>query len=329
MRVAINGFGRIGRVSLRVALEKSGIEVVAINDLTDNKTMAHLFQYDSVHGVFSGDVSLDGDDMKVSGQTIKILSERDPKKLPWKELNIDLVLECTGFFTLREGASGHIEAGAKKVLISGPTKSPDVPMIVLGVNDDKLTGSEDIVSNASCTTNCLAPMVKVLDDTFGLEKGFITTIHAYTSTQSLQDKPDTDLRRARAATVSMIPTSTGAASAVGKVLPHLNGKLDGKAIRVPVPDGSITDFVGILSKDATVEEVNAAFKKASEGSMKGVLSYNTDPIVSIDIVGNPYSCIVDSDLTMANGKLVKVYGWYDNEMGYSSRLIELGMKMLS
>ncbi len=322
MKVAINGFGRIGRHAFKFLIEKPGVEVVAINDLTDNATLAHLLKYDSVHGKFNGTVSHDDQHLIINGQKIKALAERDPKNLPWGEMGVDVVLESTGFFTDAAKANAHIEAGAKKVVISAPATG-DCKTVVLGVNDNILDGTETIMSNASCTTNCLAPMVKVLDEAFGVESGFMTTIHAYTSDQNLQDSPHKDLRRARAAAYSIVPTSTGAAKAVGLVLPHLKGKLNGNAMRVPIPDGSVTDFTVILKKQATVEEINAAMKAASETSLKGILEYNTDPIVSIDIVGNRHSCIFDSELTQVIGNTAKVVGWYDNETGYSSRVADL------
>ncbi len=326
IRVAINGFGRIGRLSFRRLLEKENIEVVAINDLTDNATLAHLLKYDSVHGKFSGDVSSDGESLTVNGKRINAYAERDPKNLPWKQLNIDVVLESTGRFVDEAGAGMHIQAGCKKVVISAPAKG-NIPTVVLGVNDDTLTGQETIVSNASCTTNCLAPMAKILDDVFGIEKGYMTTIHAYTADQNLQDAPHSDLRRARAAALSIVPTSTGAAKAVGLVLPQLKGKLDGNALRVPTPDGSLTDLTVILKRETTVDEINAVMKQASEGAMQGIIEYCVDPIVSIDIVGNPHSCIFDSQLTAVNGNLAKVVGWYDNEYGYSSRVADLMTKL--
>lgn len=326
IRVAINGFGRIGRLSFRRLLEKENIEVVAINDLTDNATLAHLLKYDSVHGKFSGEVSSDGESLTVNGKRINAYAERDPKNLPWKQLNIDVVLESTGRFVDEAGAGMHIQAGCKKVVISAPAKG-NIPTVVLGVNDDTLTGQETIVSNASCTTNCLAPMAKILDDVFGIEKGYMTTIHAYTADQNLQDAPHSDLRRARAAALSIVPTSTGAAKAVGLVLPQLKGKLDGNALRVPTPDGSLTDLTVILKRETTVDEINAVMKQASEGAMKGIIEYCVDPIVSIDIVGNPHSCIFDSQLTAVNGNLAKVVGWYDNEYGYSSRVADLMTKL--
>jgi glyceraldehyde 3-phosphate dehydrogenase len=325
-KVAINGFGRIGRLSFRALLQKDGIEVVAINDLTSPKTLAHLLKYDSTQGRFDGTVEVSDKGLVVNGKEILISAEREPAKLPWGELGIDVVLESTGFFVDQAGASGHLTAGAKKVVISAPAKG-DIPTVVLGVNEEILTGEETIVSNASCTTNCLAPIAKVLNDKFGLEQGFITTIHAYTADQRLQDAPHSDLRRSRAAALSMVPTSTGAAKAVGLVLPTLAGKLDGNSMRVPVPTGSITDLVANLSKEVTVEEVNAAMKEAAEGAMKGVLEYTEDPIVSIDIVGNTHSSIFDAGITSVNGKVVKIASWYDNECGYSNRAADLIVKL--
>jgi len=322
IKVAINGFGRIGRLTFRRLLEKENVEIVAINDLTDNATLAHLLKYDSVHGRFNGTVSSDADSITVNGKAIKSFAERDPKLLPWVSLGIDVVLESTGRFIDQDGAGQHLTAGARKVIISAPAKG-DIPTVVLGVNDETLTDEMTIISNASCTTNCLAPMAKVLDDAFGIEKGFMTTVHAYTADQNLQDAPHSDLRRSRAAAYSIIPTSTGAAKAVGLVLPHLKGKLDGNAMRVPTPDGSVTDFTALLKRDTTVAEINAALKAAADGPMKGILEYTTDEIVSIDIIGNPHSCILDSNLTTAMGNLVKVVGWYDNEFGYSSRAADL------
>lgn len=322
MKIAINGFGRIGRLAFKVLLEKPNLEVVAINDLTDNKTLAHLLKYDSVQGRFNGTVDFTDTHLIVNGVSIKATAERDPTNLPWKELDIDVVLESTGFFRSPEGATKHIEAGAKKVVISAPA-SGDIKTVVLGVNDNTLSGEEVILSNASCTTNCLAPMVKVLDDLIGVESGFMTTIHSYTSDQRLLDAPHSDLRRARSAALNIIPTSTGAAKAVGLVLPHLAGKLNGNSLRVPTPSGSATDFVVTLKGETSKEEVNAAFKKASETNLKGILEYTEDPIVSIDIVGNPHSCIFDSMTTMVYGNTVKVMGWYDNEAGYSNRVADL------
>ena len=322
IKVAINGFGRIGRIAFRALLNKDNVEVVAINDLTDTKTLAHLLKYDSIHGRFPGEVAADDNSLTVNGHKMLVFAEKEPAKLPWGAHNIDVVLESTGRFVQKEAAAGHIEAGAKKVVISAPGKG-GVPTVVLGVNDETLSNEEAIVSNASCTTNCLAPMAKVLDDAFGIDTGYITTVHAYTADQRIQDAPHKDLRRARAAATSIIPTTTGAAKAVGLVLPHLQGKLDGIAMRVPVNDGSLTDFTVKLKKDVTKEEINAAMKAAAEGPMKGILEYTEDPIVSIDIVGNPHSCIYDSLMTSVSGNLVKIVGWYDNEAGYSNRVADL------
>lgn len=322
MKVAINGFGRIGRLAFKCLLEKSNVEVVAINDLTDNATLAHLLKYDSVQSRFAGTVESTDEYLIVNGQKIKATAERNPENLPWAELGVDVVLESTGIFRDPQGAGKHLTAGAKKVVISAPA-SGDIKTVVLGVNDDSLTGDETIVSNASCTTNCLAPMVKVLDDLIGVESGFMTTIHSYTSDQRLLDAPHSDLRRARSAALNIIPTSTGAAKAVGLVLPHLQGKLNGNSLRVPTPTGSATDFVVTLKRETTVEEVNAAFKKAAETNLKGILEYTEDPIVSVDIVGNPHSCIFDAPTTMVQGNTVKIMGWYDNEAGYSNRVADL------
>ena len=326
-KIAINGFGRIGRLTFKALLNKPGIEIVAINDLTEPSILAHLLKYDSVHGRFNGEVVARESALEVNGKIIKILKERDPKNLPWSAEGVELVLESTGLFVDEAGAGGHIQAGAKRVVISAPAKG-NIPTVVLGVNDNTLKGNEPIISNASCTTNCLAPMAKVLDDNFGIEKGYITTIHAYTSDQRLQDAPHKDLRRARAAAYSIIPTSTGAAKAVGLVLPHLKGKLDGIAMRVPIPDGSLTDLTAIVKKEVTAEDINAVMKSAAAGALKGILEYTEDPIVSIDIVGNPHSCILDAGLTSANGTLVKVIGWYDNEAGYSNRTADLIANLL-
>jgi glyceraldehyde 3-phosphate dehydrogenase len=290
------------------------------------ETLAHLLKYDSIHGVFPGDVSVVGGNLVVNGREIRITAERNPSDLPWGELNVDLVVESTGVFTDADKAGAHLQAGAGKVIISAPAKG-DLKTVVLGVNDGILTGDDRIVSNASCTTNCLAPMAKVLNDTFGLERGFITTVHAYTADQRLQDAPHKDLRRARAAALSMIPTSTGAAKAVGLVLPELAGKLDGMAVRVPTPTGSVTDLTATLKREATAEEVNAALKAAADGPMKGVLQYCEDPIVSVDIVGNTHSCILDAELTKCSGTLVKLFGWYDNEAGYATRVVDLAERL--
>jgi glyceraldehyde 3-phosphate dehydrogenase len=325
-KIAINGFGRIGRMCFRSLINNPQVEVVAINDLTDVKTLAHLLKYDSVHGRFGHAIDHNADSIIVNGKAIKIYAAKDPATLPWGDLGVEVVIESTGIFTDKESASKHIQAGAKKVIISAPATGA-VKTIVLGVNDDQITAEDTVLSNASCTTNCLAPMAKVLNDKFGIEKGYITTVHAYTADQRLQDSPHKDLRRARAAALSMVPTSTGAAKAVGEVLPQLKGKLDGVAVRVPTPDGSMTDLVAVLKRDVTIEEVNAAMKEAAEGSMKGILEYCTDPIVSIDIVGNLHSCIFDAALTAVNGNLVKVMAWYDNEAGYSQRVCDLIAKI--
>ncbi len=321
-RVAINGFGRIGRLAFKILLEKDNVDVVAINDLTDNATLAHLLKYDSIHGKFNGTVEATDDALIVNGKKILATAEMDPANLPWAENKIDVVLESTGRFTDEAGAGKHITAGAKKVVISAPAKG-NIPTVVLGVNEDTLTGDETIVSNASCTTNCLAPVAKVLNDSFGLKQGYITTIHAYTADQRIQDAPHKDLRRARAAAINIVPTTTGAAKAVGLVLPDLAGKLDGKAVRVPTPTGSLTDLVAVLDKEVTAEEVNAAMKAAADGPMKGILEYTEDPIVSTDIIGNSHSSIFDAQMTSANGTLVKVVSWYDNEAGYANRAADL------
>jgi glyceraldehyde 3-phosphate dehydrogenase len=325
LKIAINGFGRIGRLSFRALQEREGVEVVAINDLTDTTTLAHLLKYDSAHGIFKGEVSHDENTIIVDGHHVRVLKERDPAQLPWKELEVDVVLESTGLFTDKEKAAAHLKAGARKVVISAPAKG-GVKTIVLGVNEDELTPDDEIVSNASCTTNCLAPMVKLLDDAFGIESGLMTTVHAYTQDQRLHDSPHKDLRRARAAAINIIPTTTGAAKAVAEVLPHLKGKLTGIAYRVPVVTGSITDFTVQLKKAVSKEEVNAAVRKAAEGPMKHILQYSDEALVSTDIISNPHSCIFDSDMTTVNGEksnLVKVVGWYDNESGYSNRIADL------
>lgn len=328
-RIAINGFGRIGRLTLRALLQKAdpNVEIVAINDLTDNPTLAHLFKYDSAHGIFPGNVSADDKTICIGDKTIHAFAEKDPTALPWGKLGIDIVLECTGRFTKQEDAAKHLQGGARKVLISAPAKGSGVRTIVLGINDSDLKPEDTIVSNASCTTNCLAPMAKVLDENFGIVEGFFTTVHAYTADQSLQDAPHKDLRRARAASVNIVPTTTGAAEAVGIAYPPVKGKITGVATRVPVITGSITDLNCVLAKPATVEAINAAFKAASEGAYKGLLEYSDLPLVSTDIVGNTHSCIFDSDMTMVLGKMVKILGWYDNESGYSNRLAELAVRM--
>jgi glyceraldehyde 3-phosphate dehydrogenase len=329
-RVGINGFGRIGRNFFRAHLERSpGFEIVAINDLGDATTMAHLLKYDSNLGPLGGDVSVGDGTITASGVELKVLSERDPASLPWRDLGVDVVIESTGFFTKREGAQKHLDAGAQKVVISAPATDPDVT-IVLGVNDDAYDPERHaIVSNASCTTNCVAPLAKVLHDRFGSEQGFMTTIHAYTNDQQILDLPHSDLRRARAAAINLIPTSTGAARAIGLVLPDLKGKVDGVSVRAPVSSGSLTDFVVRLRGDVTVDDVNAAYREAAaDGPLAPYLEYTDDPIVSSDIERNPHSCIFDSEMTMANGTMAKVFGWYDNEWGYSCRLVDLVDKLL-
>ncbi|KQM15053.1 type I glyceraldehyde-3-phosphate dehydrogenase [Plantibacter sp. VKM Ac-2880] len=325
VKIGINGFGRIGRNFFRAALAKgSDLEIVAVNDLTDNKALAHLLKYDSITGRLDATVELDGDKIIVNGKPIIVLAERDPADLPWGELGVDIVIESTGRFTKSDDARKHITAGAKKVLVSAPATGSDVATIVLGVNEGTYdAATHDIISNASCTTNCLAPLAKVLLDNFGIERGLMTTVHAYTADQNLQDGPHSDLRRARAAAVNIIPTSTGAAKALGLVIPELVGKLDGYALRVPVPTGSITDLTVELTNPATVEEINAAYKTAAEGPLKGILKYTEDPIVSSDIVTDPHSSIFDAGLTKVIGTQVKVASWYDNEWGYSNRLVDL------
>lgn len=322
-KFGINGFGRIGRNVLRAMTPAQVENVVAINDLTDTKTLAHLLKWDSVHGKFNGEIGFDEEYLIVRGHKIKILKERDPAKLPWGELGVDVVLESTGFFTARDKAALHIQGGAKRVLISAPAKNPDAT-IVFGVNDSIYDPAKHfIVSNASCTTNCLAPLVKVLNDTFGIVQGFMSTIHSYTNDQRILDLPHEDLRRARSAAINIVPSSTGAAKAIGEVIPELNGKLNGGSFRVPTPDGSVTDFVCELKNSATVESINAAFKAAAEGALKGVLEFSNEPLVLQDIVGNPHSSIFDSKLTMTLGdKFVKVVSWYDNEWGYSNRCVQ-------
>jgi glyceraldehyde 3-phosphate dehydrogenase len=327
IKVAINGFGRIGRVSLRVLLKRDNIEIVAINDLTDSKTLAHLLKYDSVHGIINADVKAEEKAVIVNGKKIAVYAEKDPANLPWKALDVDVVIESTGFFLTKETAGKHIAAGAKKVIISAPPNTDDIKTVVLGINDDIISNDDVIISNASCTTNCAAPMIQVLDSNWGLEDGYITTVHSYTGDQRLHDAPHKDLRRARAAALSIVPTSTGAAKAITKIFPHLTGKLGGCGMRVPVPDGSLTDITCVLKKPVTPIEINAAFKKASETYLKGILEYTEDPIVSVDIVGNPHSCIYDAEFTSVVGNMIKVIGWYDNEYGYSSRLADLIQKV--
>jgi glyceraldehyde 3-phosphate dehydrogenase len=323
MRIAINGFGRIGRIFLRSILSKPGIEVVAINDLSDTKTLAHLFKYDSVHGGFKGTVTADEENLYINNKKIKVCSQSNPSALPWAQLGIDLVIESTGKFTSKQGAEQHLAAGAKQVIISAPATDKNIPTVVLAVNDGKVDLHSPILSNASCTTNNVAVMVKVLDENWGIVDGYITTVHSMTGDQSLHDAPHKDLRRARAASASIIPTTTGAAKAITSIFPHLDGKLGGAGIRVPVLNGSLTDFTCILKKQPTVAEINMAFKETAEGAMQNVLEYTEDPIVSSDILGNIHSCIFDAQLTSVVGDLTKVVGWYDNETGYSSRLADL------
>jgi len=330
VKIAINGFGRIGRNVFRIVQENPNITVVGINDLTDPKTLAHLLKYDSVHGKFNGTIEVDGNAIVVNGTKINIYSERNPSELPWAELGVDVAIESTGVFTKatseRGGYLSHIDAGAKKVILTVPAKD-DIHTMVLGVNDETYDENVKAWSNASCTTNCLAPIAKVLNDSFGIEKGFMNTVHAYTNDQSILDLPHSDLRRARAAGLSIIPTSTGAARAVSLVIPELKGKLDGMAMRIPTPDGSVVDLVAELRRDVTKEEVNVALKSAAIGPMKGVMEYSEEPLVSVDVIGNPHSSIVDGLSTMANGNLVKIVSWYDNEYGYSNRVVDLVEKI--
>jgi len=329
-RVGINGFGRIGRNFFRAHLERgSEFEIVAANDIGDVPTMAHLLEHDSVLGNLKQHVEAHDGQIRVGDRELRILAERDPRALPWGDLGVDIVLESTGFFTKRDDAAKHLEAGAKKVVISAPATNPDVT-VVLGVNDgDYDPASHSVVSNASCTTNCVAPLAKVLHDEFGVEQGFMTTVHAYTADQRLVDAPHSDLRRARAAAINLIPTSTGAARAIGLVMPELKGKVDGIAMRAPVPDGSVVDLVARVGRETTAEEVNEAVRRAASGPLEGILRYSDEPLVSSDIIGSPYSCVFDSELTMVNGNLVKVFGWYDNEWGYSCRLVDLVAKMVA
>ncbi|QPH41130.1 type I glyceraldehyde-3-phosphate dehydrogenase [Pedobacter endophyticus] len=325
MRIAINGFGRIGRTLLRLAIAE-GLDIVAINDLADAKTLAHLFKYDSVHGVFKGNVAAKPDEIVIDDVTIPIFALKEAEQLPWSALKVDLVIDCTGRNLTRETAEKHIVAGAKQVLISAPA-ADDIPMIVLGVNDDQIDLTSTVLSNASCTTNNIAPMIKILNDNWGVEEGYITTIHSMTGDQNLHDTNHKDLRRARAASASIIPTTTGAAKAITHIFPQLDGRLGGAGIRVPVLNGSLTDFTCLLKSKATIDEINAAFKQAAENELKNILQYTEDPIVSIDIIDNPHSCVFDSLLTSIVGDLVKVVGWYDNEFGYSSRLIDVVKKL--
>jgi glyceraldehyde 3-phosphate dehydrogenase len=327
MNIAINGFGRIGRTFLRQALE-NGLNVVALNDLTATATLAHLFKYDTVHGGFKGTVDFDADNLVVNGKKIRVFNLDNPKELPWEEIGIDLVLESTGRFTTEEQASLHLAAGAKQVLISAPSPDRRVPMVVLGVNDDKIDLSSSILSNASCTTNNVAPLIKILDENWGILEGYITTVHSMTGDQNLHDAPHKDLRRARAASASIIPTTTGAAKAITNIFPHLENKLGGAGIRVPVLNGSLTDFTCLLKSKTSIEQINSAFQAASQHELAGILEYTEDPIVSVDVLDNPHSCIFDAKLTSIVGDLVKVVGWYDNESGYSARLADLVQKII-
>jgi glyceraldehyde 3-phosphate dehydrogenase len=326
IKVGINGFGRIGRLTFRALLNKKNIEVVAFNDLTDAKTLAHLFKYDSIHGKFNGEIAVDGDSLVINGKKIRVYAEKDPANLPWKDLGVEIVAECTGLFRTREKMSKHLTAGAKKVVLSVPSDNKeDVDLtVVLGVNDNQLTSEMKLISNASCTTNCLAPVAKVLNDKFGIIKGLMNTIHSYTNDQIILDAPHKDLRRARAAAISMIPTKSGAAKAIGLVIPELDGKVDGFAVRVPTPDGSLVDLTCELSRNVTKEEIHTAMKEAANGPMKGILEYLDEPLVSVDIIGNTHSSIYDSLMTkVIGGNLIKIIAWYDNEVGYSTRLADL------
>jgi glyceraldehyde 3-phosphate dehydrogenase len=323
IRVAINGFGRIGRMVAKVIQNHPTIELVAINDLGNTKTLAHLLKYDSIYGQFNGTVTFAENELIINGKSVKITSEKTPENLPWKALNIDVVIESTGRFLTKETASGHLKAGAKKVILSAPPKTEDITSVVLGINEEVLQQNENIISNASCTTNAAAPIIKVLHDLYHIQSAYITTVHSYTSDQNLHDSPHNDLRRARAAAVSIIPTTTGAAKAITAIFPDLEGKIGGCGVRVPVPNGSLIDISVILKENTNVEAINKAFKLAAETGLKGILEYTEDPIVSIDIVGNPHSCIFDAQLTSITGHMVKIMGWYDNEMGYSSRVVDL------
>ena len=327
VRIAINGFGRIGRVFLRSVLKHPNIEVVAINDLSSSETMSHLFKYDSVHRTFEGNISYTTDSIVVDDKSIYYSSISEPEKLPWKDIKVDLVLECTGNFKTKKLASKHLKAGANKVIISAPPSDSDIKTIVIGVNDDLIDGTEQILSNASCTTNSAAPMIQLINNHFGIESAYITTIHSYTTDQRLHDSPHNDLRRARAGATSIVPTTTGAAKAITKIFPDLADKMGGCGIRVPVPDGSLTDITCIIKENTSVDEINELFKKAASGPLNGILSYIDEPIVSVDILGNKHSCVFDSKLTSVIGKMVKVVGWYDNEVGYSNRLVDLVAKI--
>ena len=327
IRIAINGFGRIGRSLTRAIQYYDNVNLIAINDLADANTLAHLLKYDSVHGKFDGTVDSNENSIAINGKSVTVFSEKNPSNLPWNELNIDIVIEATGLFLTEELASQHLAAGAKKVILSAPPKSENIKTVVLGINDSNIDGSESIISNASCTTNAAAPLVKVLHDLYEIDSAYITTVHSYTSDQTLHDAPHKDLRRARAGAQSIIPTTTGAAKAITKIFPELDGKIGGCGIRVPVPNGSLIDISAILKQDANVNDLNEAFKEAAKTNLKGILKYTEDSIVSIDIVGNAHSCIFDAQLTSITGKMVKIVGWYDNEMGYSNRLADLIIKI--
>ena len=322
-RVAINGFGRIGRTVARILSTRGDIEWVAVNDLAPVDTMVHLFRYDSVHGRFTGEAVVEGADMRINGKKVRYLSEKDPSGLPWQSLGVDVVLDCTGIFKKSEDLRKHLNAGAKKVILSAPPASDDIKTIVIGVNHHLLQPDDHIVSNASCTTNSVAPMIRIIDDLCGIKSGYITTVHSYTGDQRLHDAPHRDLRRARAAALSIVPTTTGAAKAVTKIFPGLEGHFGGCGIRVPVPDGSLTDLTCVVENPKSIEELNRAFESAAGGNMKGIIEYTSDPLVSIDIVNNPHSCIFDAQLTSVIGSMIKVVGWYDNESGYSNRLVDL------
>ncbi len=328
INIAINGFGRIGRVFLRNAITNPNINIVAINDITDSTTLAHLLKYDSVHRKFNGEIKHDTDHLYIDGKEIKIFASKDPENLPWKALDIDIVIESTGLFLDKASAQKHLNAGAKKIILSAPAKDDDIKTIVMGVNDELLNGDDIIVSNASCTTNCAAPMLKVLQQ-WGIEEAYVTTVHSYTGDQRLHDAPHKDLRRARAAALSIIPTSTGAAKALGKIFPDMEDKLGGCGMRVPVPDGSLTDITCVLTQYPSVEQINEAFKLAADTHLKGIMEFTVDPLVSVDVIGNTHSVVFDSEFTSVVGNLVKIIGWYDNEYGYSNRLVDLAIRMQS
>jgi glyceraldehyde 3-phosphate dehydrogenase len=327
IKIAINGFGRIGRVFLRNAINREELEISVVNDVTDAATLAHLLKYDSVHRAFPGEVRAEKDKLVVNGKEIRVVSFKDPSQLPWKEHGIDIVIECTGHFLDEKSAGLHLQAGARKVILSAPAKSDTIKAVVLGVNENILSPEDRIISNASCTTNCAAPMLKVLEEEFGINEAYITTVHSYTSDQRIHDAPHKDLRRARAAAMSIIPTSTGAAKAITKIFPHLEGRIGGCGMRVPVPDGSLTDITCVLKKVPSVKEINSAFRRAADGNLKGILQYTEDPVVSVDVIGNPHSVLYDAEFTSVVGSLVKIIGWYDNEWGYSNRLVDLALRM--